>query len=90
VQLVETLTQEGRQQANRIIRSDLFRLYAAEIDLIEDDVSRLVTGSLPGHPLNDELSQLSAQLPMMQSLLVEFTRISGYISGRVVNRNGTV
>ena len=89
VQLLETLTQESRQQANRVIHAELFRLYATEVDLIEDDVARIVAGSLPGHPLNEELSQLSAQLPMMQSLLVEFTRISGYISGRIVNRNGT-
>lgn len=90
VQLVETITQVARQQADRVIRSELFRLYAAEIDLVEDDVSRIVAGPLPGHPLNDELAGLSAQLPMMQSLLIEFTRISGYIGGRVVNRNGTV
>lgn len=90
VQLVETITEVVRQQADRVIRSDLFRLYAAEIDLVEDDVSRIVSGPLPRHPLNDELSQLAAQLPMMQSLLVEFTRISGHIGGRVVNRNGTV
>lgn len=90
VQMIETITQVVRQQADRVIRSELFRLYAAEIDLVDDDVARIVAGPLPGHPLNDELSQLSAQLPMMQSLLIEFTRISGYIGGRVVNRNGTV
>jgi hypothetical protein len=90
VQMVETITQTVRQQADRVIRSELFRLYAAEIDLVKDDVSRIVAGPLPGHPLNDELAQLSAQLPMMQSLLIEFTRISGHIGGRVVNRNGTV
>ncbi|MHB8709461.1 MAG: HD domain-containing phosphohydrolase [Desulfuromonadales bacterium] len=90
VQLMETITQVARQQADRVIRSELFRLYAAEIDLVEDDVSRIVAGPLPGHPLNEGLSQLSAQLPMMQNLLIEFTRISGHIGGRVVNRNGTV
>lgn len=90
VQLVETITQVVRQQADRVIRSELFRLYAAEIDLVEDDVARIVAGPLPGYPLKEELSQLSAQLPMMQSLLIEFTRISGYIGGRVVNSNGTV
>jgi PAS domain S-box-containing protein len=90
VQLMETITKVTRQQADRVIRSELFRLYAAEIDLVEDDVSRIVSGPLPGSPLNSELSQLSAQLPMMQNLLIEFTRISGYIGGRVVNRNGTV
>jgi len=90
VQMIEALFQVNLQQADRVIRSELFRLYAAEIDLVEDDVSRIVAGPLPGHPLNDELSQLSAQLPMMQNLLVEFTRITGFIGGRVVNRNGTV
>lgn len=90
VQLVEALTQEVRQQANRVIRAELFRLYAAEIDLIEDDVALLVAGPLPGRALKPDQVQLAAQLPMMQSLLTEFTRISGYISGRVVNRNGTV
>ncbi|TLM64975.1 MAG: PAS domain S-box protein [Deltaproteobacteria bacterium] len=90
VQMVEAMLQVNRQQADRVIRSELFRLYAAEIDLVDDDVSRIVAGPLPGHPLNAELSQLAAQLPMMQNLLLEFTRISGHIGGRVVNRNGTV
>ncbi len=90
VQLVEALTRESRQQANRILRSDLFRLYAAEIDLIGDDVARLVAGPLSAPPLDDDLTSLSTQLPMMQSLLLEFCRISGYIGGRIVNRSGTV
>ena len=90
VQMIEALFQVNRQQADRVIRSEIFRLYAAEIDLVEDDVSRIVAGPLPGHPMNSELSQLSAQLPMMQNLLIEFTRIAGYLGGRVVNRNGTV
>jgi PAS domain S-box-containing protein len=90
VQMVEALTQVARQQAERVIRSELFRLYAAEIDLIEDNVALIVAGPLPGHTLKGDQAALAAQLPMMQSLLLEFTRISGYISGRVVNRNGTV
>jgi PAS domain S-box-containing protein len=90
VQLVETLTLVSRQQADRVIRSELFKLYATEIDLIEDNIALIVAGPLPGHPLKGDQAQLAAQLPMMQSLLMEFTRISGFISGRVVNRNGTV
>lgn len=90
VQVVETLVKVVRQQADRVIRSELFRLYAAEINQVENDVALIVAGPLPGRPLNAEQAQLSAQLPMMQSLLTEFTRISGYIGGRVVNGNGTV
>ena len=36
VQMVDTIVQVSRQQADRVIRSELFKLYATEIDLIED------------------------------------------------------
>lgn len=91
VQLTDALLETALGQANRVINSDLFKLYASEVNLIQDDVSLLVSGPLPGQAAPDEgIAQLSAQLPMMQSLLVEFTRISGYLGARVVNRNGTV
>jgi PAS domain S-box-containing protein len=91
VQLTDALLETAVEQANRVINSDLFKLYAAEVHLVEDDVSKLVSGPLPGQEADDDgLAQLSAQLPMMQSLLVEFTRITGYTGGRVVNRSGTV
>ncbi len=77
-------------QANRVTQSELFRLYAAEIDLIEEDLSLLLTAPLtPDNPkIGPELQQLAAQLPMMQNLLDEFTRYAGFISGRVINRSG--
>lgn len=91
VQLAEALFATSIEQANRVINSELFKLYAAEVHLVEDDVSLLVAGPLPGQPTPDEgVAQLAAQLPMMQSLLLEFTRISDYQGGRVVNRSGTV
>ncbi len=91
VQLTNALLETAIEQANRVINSELFKLYAAEVNLAEDDVSKLVSGPLPGQVSDDEsLVQLSAQLPMMQSLLIEFARITGYTGGRVVNRSGTV
>ncbi|MDH3454657.1 MAG: PAS domain-containing protein, partial [Desulfuromonadales bacterium] len=91
VQLTEALLETAISQANRVINSELFKLYAAEVHLVEGDVSLLVSGPLPGQSAPDEgVAQLAAQLPMMQSLLVEFTRISGYLGARVVNRTGTV
>jgi len=91
VQVMNVLIETAIEQANRVINSELYKLYAAEVHLIEDDVSLLVSGPLPGQEgINNDVAQLSAQLPMMQSLLLEFTRISGYAGGRVVNRNGTV
>ena len=91
VQLIEVLTRTPEYQAARIISSDLFRLYAAEVHLVEGDISRIVAGPLPGEdPLEVDMLQLSAQLPMMQNLLMEFIQISGYLSGRVVNQDKTV
>ncbi len=91
VQLIEAQFAATVEEANRVINSELYKLYAAEVHLIEDDVALLVSGPLPGQESSsNEIAQLSAQLPMMQSLLIEFTRISGYLGGRVVNRNGTV
>lgn len=91
VQVMNALVETAVEQANRVINSELYKLYAAEVHLIEDDVALLVSGPLPGQEgVDDDVAQLSAQLPMMQSLLLEFTRISGYMGGRVVNRNGTV
>lgn len=92
VQLTEALLDTAISQANRVINSELFKLYAAEVHLIEDDVSLLVAGTQPGaEPQgNAEISQLAAQLPMMQNLLIEFTRVADYLAGRVINRNGTV
>lgn len=91
VQVMNSLVETVVEQADRVINSELYKLYAAEVHLIEDDVALLVSGPLPGQGgVNDDIAQLSAQLPMMQSLLFEFTRISGYTGGRVVNHNGTV
>lgn len=91
LQVLDALIETAVEQANRVINSELYRLYAAEVHLIEDDVSVLVSGPLPGQEeIGKEVAPLAAQLPMMQSLLIEFARISDYHAGRVVNRNGTV
>ena len=76
-------------QGDRIVQSELFRLFAADVDLLKDDLSLLVTGQL--RPSDDEAqstSQLTAQLPMMQQLLDEFTRYAGFSTGRIFNRTG--
>lgn len=89
-QLTEALLQNTVDQASRVINAEVFKLYATEVHLLEKDVSLLVSGPLPGGERSEELPLLAEQLPMMQNLLLEFTRISGYLAGRVVNRNGTV
>jgi len=87
-QLVGELVQEVRREAARVINSELFRLYATEVHLVDGDISRVVAGL----PIDEgsELSQLAEQLPMMQDLLTEFVQITGYQAGRIVNRDMTV
>jgi PAS domain S-box-containing protein len=77
-------------QGDRIVQSELFQLFAADVDLLEDDISLLITGQL--RPLDDGSQgtsrQLADQLPMMQQLLDEFTRYAGFSTGRIFNRTG--
>jgi len=76
-------------QGDRIVQSELFRLFATDVDLLGEDLSLLVTGQLrPSETGPAEESSLTAQLPMMQQLLDEFTRYSGFTSGRIYNRSG--
>ncbi|NNF98687.1 MAG: PAS domain-containing protein [Desulfobacteraceae bacterium] len=76
-------------QGDRIVQSELFRLFAAEVDLLGDDVSLLVTGQLrPQTDSAEDSSQLEEQLPMMHKLLDEFTKYAGFRSGRILNRKG--
>ncbi len=89
-QMVEEMTQEPQRQASRIINSDLFRLYATEVSLVEGDISRLITGITAEETVDSQVLSLAAQLPMMQSLLTEFVQITGYQAARIVNRDKTV
>ena len=74
------------RQGDRIVNSDLFRLYATEVDLIEEDISYLI--SSPPEEVDSEQAQLAAQLPELQNIFVEFSRYAGFLSGRLVHRNG--
>ncbi len=89
-QMVEEMTQEPQRQAARVINSDLFRLYAAEVNLVEGDISRLISGIGVAETADSQILSLAAQLPMMQSLLTEFVQITGYQAARIVNRDMTV
>ena len=89
VEVISTWLSGLTAHGARIIQSDVFRLYATEIDLIEEDVSVLINRPLyPDQSREDPLAALSEQLPMMENLLKEFVSYSGFLSGRIINRNG--
>lgn len=80
------------EQGNKLINSDLFQLFSAEVARLEDRVEVLFSlGALntilpEKKPLTKEDNALVAQLPLMQNLLREFIAYSDFISGRVVNK----
>lgn len=84
--VIETWLDGLVQQGDRIVKSDLFRLYATEVDLIEGDISYLINPNHSGDQQNQ--SGLLAQLPELRSLFVEFTHYTDFHSGRLVHRNG--
>ncbi|QGY40204.1 PAS domain-containing protein [Pseudodesulfovibrio cashew] len=87
--MVEAWLKNLSHQGDRLIKSDLFRLYAAEVDSVEGDLAGIFgaaatdggDGDLPG-------VDLAAQLPMMQNMLREFSDYSGFVKARILNRKG--
>ncbi len=71
------------EQAERISEADLFRLYAAEVNLLDNNLSQLL--STTEETGNEQISQ---QLPLMENILREFQESSIFESARVINRGG--
>lgn len=77
----------------RVVDSDLFRLFATEVDLSGGDISDMTTGDGTAPPKDSGLPEglgvpLGAQLPFMEQVLSDFTKNSGFLAGYVVGRNG--
>ena len=76
------------QQSERLISSDLFRLYATDMDLIDADPGFLITGAIPEGREHDQMAQLADQFPLMHRTFADFTAFAGFLSGRIVHRSG--
>jgi PAS domain S-box-containing protein len=80
---------ELSRQGDRLIKSDLFRLYAAEVDNLSGDLSSVfgAVAVTDGESEGDG-EDLAAQLPMMQNMLREFSTYSGFLNARILTRGG--
>ncbi len=76
------------EQTDKLISSDLFRLYATDMDLIDADPSFLITGIIPEGESYDQMAQLTDQFPLMHQTFSDFTIFAGFLSGRIVHRSG--
>ena len=78
--------------ADRVVDSELFRLFATEMDLSGGDISDLATRGKTNPPDASVPSgmgvPLAAQLPFMQQVLTDFIKNADFLAGYVVGRNG--
>ncbi|MGL1861685.1 MAG: PAS domain-containing protein [Pseudodesulfovibrio sp.] len=80
---------ELSRQGDRLIKSDLFRLYAAEVDSVEGDLASIFGAvAMDDEDTEVEGAELAAQLPMMQNMLREFSTYSGFLNARILSRDG--
>ena len=77
------------EQSRRLVGSDLFQLFAAEVDRLPGGVPLLFAPEGPQEqtlPGGSEAEQLSSQLPLMRTMLTEFVSRGGFSAARIVNR----
>jgi len=73
---------------DRLIKSDLFRLYAAEIDAFDGDLSILFGALHSEENVEGDGAVLAEQLPMMENMLREFSTYAGFINARILSKAG--
>jgi PAS domain S-box-containing protein len=88
-EVIETWLDGLIRPAGRVVESELFRLFATEMDLSGGDISDLASGGIDAGGESAGLGvPLAAQLPFMAQVLTDFTKNESFLAGYLVNRNG--
>jgi len=91
-EVVEAWLEGVSRPTARVVESELFRLFATEVDLSGGDISDMTTrdGTAPEDAdLPEGLGvPLAAQLPFMAQVLGDFVKSADFLAGYVVGRNG--
>lgn len=77
--------------ADRVVESELFRLFATEMDLSGGDLTNLATPQQPGGDAGEQQAfsaPLVAQLPFMEQVLTDFTKSADFLASYLVDRKG--
>lgn len=76
------------EQSRRLVGSDLFQLFASEVDKLPGGIPLLFAPEADDStaPSDDsQAGQLSSQLPLMRTMLSEFVSYTGFSAARIVN-----
>ncbi len=76
-------------QAARVSESELFRLFAQDIALMNKDDAKLLNDSENVENKSEDFAYLAEQLPMMRNLLLDFTSYNGLMDARIANATGS-
>ena len=85
------------EQSRRLVGSDLFQLFASEVDKLPGGVPLLFSPN--GDDKNDaddqgknnsQAAQLSSQLPLMRTMLSEFVAYTGFSAARIACRESSI
>ncbi len=91
-ELIASWLEATARQTDRVVDSELFRLFAAELDLADGDLSRLVAPAGPGvaNPNRPAASPLAPQIPYLNQALANLVRTTDFVSAAMVGRDGKV
>ena len=91
-EVIDTWLNGMTRPADRVVESELFRLFATEMDLSGGDLSDLASGGTSitegGEATAGLGVPLAAQLPFMEQVLSDFTKSADFLAGYLLNRNG--
>ena len=94
VESAETWLRSIADQARRLVSAELFQLFASEVNKLEGGIPLFFTqpdATIEGMDGSGESGeQLASQLPLMRSLLTDFTSDNGFLTGRIVNSKAEV
>ncbi|MDR1947643.1 MAG: PAS domain-containing protein [Desulfovibrio sp.] len=83
------------EKSARLVGSDLFQIFASEMDKLPGNIPLLFTpggdggeSAVPPSAGGGPAEQLRSQLPLMRTMLSEFVSYSGYSAARIVNSRG--
>lgn len=82
---VDVWLQSVVEKTKRLVSSDIFQLFASEVDKIPGGIPLLFSQANAEDGSDANGDQLSSRLPFMRTILMDFVSDNGFLSARIVN-----